>query len=94
MDEREQEIQQLIMELNQFRTKGRFFLLALLIYLVAFIGFVTEMLSNRSDIAFIWTLLLIASLMLMMNNRRKIPELLEAIEILKRLEELQNRDHQ
>lgn len=92
MNEIETEIQQLTAELNQFRVKGRFYLLSLLVQLFAFIGFVTETFSNRPDIAFIWLMLQLLGVLLMMNNRRRIPELLEIIEKLKRLEELQNRD--
>jgi len=92
MNELEKEIQQLTAKLNQSRVKGRFYLLSLLVQLFAFIGFVTETFSNRPDIAFIWLMLQLLGLLLMMNNRRRIPELLEIIEKLKRLEELQNRD--
>ncbi len=92
MDDTQQEIQQLILELKESRIKGRFFLLSLLVQLIAFIGFMTELLNGRTEIAAIWTIMQMAGLLLMSNNRIPMSEYLEINKKLERLEELQNSD--
>lgn len=92
MNETQQEIQQLMLELNEAKTKTRYHLFALVVTIVSFIGFITSIIGNRPDISLAWMIMQGLCLLLMINNRSTPEELDAILKKLKRLEELQNRE--